>query len=391
MTAENTVTRPIKKIAIVAGEDSGDILGAGLIQALKARYPDCIFEGVGGERMQAEGFHSLFPMERLSVMGWVEPLKRLPELLGILRKLRKRFIKNPPDIFIGIDSPDFCLRIEKKLKNAGIPTVHYVSPSVWAWRQGRIKTIKLSVDLMLTLFPFEAGFYRQHDVDVEFVGHPLADDIPISPKRGDVVDALGLSHKEHYIALLPGSRKFEVENVLPVFLKAAEKITHWQKRYRFLIPASNSSRYRQIEALLQNCNLPIQLFQGRSREVMAAADAVVMASGTTTLEAMLLKKPMVVCYRVAKLSYFIYSKLVKVAHIALPNLLAEKRLVPELIQDDLSAEALSMHLEDLLQDPTRTQSLVNDFTRIHMSLKRNASEGAAQAIEQRWQQNWSLK
>src|SRR5688572_3776513 len=287
------------RIGMVVGEASGDLLGAGLMRALRDRYPNATFEGIGGPRMIAEGFHSLFAQDRLAVMGLVEPLARLPELLSIRRHLRRHFLEQKPAVFIGIDSPDFNLDLELALRRGGIKTVHYVSPSVWAWRQGRIKKIARAVDLMLTLLPFEAAFYEERGVPVVYVGHPLADEIPLQPNPVAAVDRLGLNaitHGKKIVALLPGSRAAEVARMGPLFWEVADYVNQRQKRVVFLVPSASAARHEQLQHQLNHFRekLPIHLIEGRSHQVMEAADVVVMASGTTTLEAMLFKRPMVI-------------------------------------------------------------------------------------------------
>src|SRR5690606_4345211 len=284
------------RIGIVVGEASGDILGAGLMVALRKHFPEAEFSGIGGPRMLALGFHSFFPQDRLAVMGLVEPLKRLPELLKIRRFLRDHFSENPPDVFIGIDSPDFNLTLEGDLKEHGIPTVHYVSPSVWAWRQKRIIKIARSVDLMLTLLPFEAEFYERHQVPVEFVGHHLADEIPLEVDAAAARKDLHLAPNARVVALMPGSRSTEVEKHAPVFLRAAALCLKRDPGLQFVIPAANSDRYRQLHIQLnQFADLPVLLVNGgQSQKVMIAANVVLLASGTTALEALLLKRPMVI-------------------------------------------------------------------------------------------------
>ncbi|MFT7558469.1 MAG: lipid-A-disaccharide synthase [Flavobacteriales bacterium] len=377
--------KQLTRVAIVVGETSGDILGAGLIRELKKRHPNCVFEGIGGQRMIAEGFRSLVAMERLAVMGFVEPLKRLPELLKILKDLKLRYRNNKPDMFIGIDAPDFNLRLESSLKADDIYCVHYVSPSVWAWRSGRVKKIKKAVDLMLTLFPFETKIYQENKIDVAFVGHSLADDIPLVPNRDAALQRLGLSTETSYIALLPGSRKFEVENLLPTFIEAAKTL---ETQQQFLIPSASASRYKQIKTLLLNEDPDrFRLIEGQSHDVMAGSSLVVMASGTTSLEAMLLKKPMLICYKLSPLSYWIYSKLVKVKYVGLPNLLAGKGLVPELLQNDFNVESVSKEMKALLKDDVKAQLYV-EFNNIHLSIRKNASEEAARIVSERWNE-WS--
>lgn len=373
-------------IAIVVGESSGDILGAGLIRAFKKRFPRCRFEGIGGPLMQAEGFVSLFPMERLSVMGFTEPLRRLPELLSILKQLTNRFTVSKPDFFIGIDAPDFNLRLEKKLKATGILTIHYVSPSVWAWRQGRIKTIVKSVDLMLTLFPFEADFYKEHHLDVAFVGHTLADDIPLSPNTLAAKQRLGLDVNKRFVALLPGSRKSEVNRLLPIFLHAAIKVNESLFDVEYLIPAVNIDRKTDILQQLNEFSFShkTHVFDRQSHDVMLASELVVMASGTTTLEAMLLKKPMVIAYKMSALSFAIISRLVKIPFVGLPNLLAGKKLVPEFIQKDATADNISDSALIFLTQAEKASALQASFLNLHAELRKNASENAVNIIVNKW-------
>lgn len=378
-----SVNGQVTRIGIIVGESSGDILGAGLLAQLRLRYPDCIFEGVGGPRMEALGFRSLYAMERLAVMGLVEPLKRLPELLRMRRNLIQHFIDNPPAVFIGIDAPDFNLTIEEKLRATGIATAHYVSPSVWAWRQGRVKKVARAVDLMLTLFPFEASFYRQHQVEVRFVGHTLADQIPMQADQAQARELLGLTlaANETLVALLPGSRGGEVGYLCPVILAAAKQLAGRHPNLHFAIAAANQQRLEQIQEFLRETpDLPVTVFLKNSREVMAAADLVVMASGTTTLEAMLLKRPMVVTYKMSWLSFAIVKRMVSVGFVGLPNLLAGQALVPELLQDNATAEKIAAAVEDYLQHPEKVDALKAEFTRQHEQLRQNADESAAQAI-----------
>ena len=372
----------LKRVAIVVGEVSGDILGAGLIRELKKKYPNCEFEGIGGERMKSQGMVSLFPMDRLAVMGLIDPLKRLPELLSIRRSLRERYLNDPPDVFIGIDAPDFNLALEKKLRNAKIKTVHYVSPSVWAWRQGRIKKIAQSVDLMLTLFPFEKAFYETHQVPVKFVGHPLADQIPIANSKAPARGALKLDLDKKYVAILPGSRAAEVEKIGAVFFNAANQMQQDISDLAFIVPAANEKRLQQIQTQLKNYpSLNVTVYLRRSHEVMIAADAILMASGTTSLEAMLIKRPMVIAYKVSALSYEVISRLVKVDFVGLPNLLANRKIVPELIQYDATPENILKELKNCFGSQAVHDELIKTFTEIHRSLRCNASEQAADAVE----------
>ncbi|WP_286816368.1 lipid-A-disaccharide synthase [Marinobacter sp. UBA3607] len=371
-------------IAIIAGEASGDILGAGLIRSLRKRYPKARFVGIGGDEMIAEGFHSLVPMERLSVMGLVEVLGRIRELFSIRARLLDYFFTTPPDVVIGIDSPDFTLAIERRCREAGIPSVHYVSPSVWAWRQKRIFKIAKSVDLMLTLFPFEARFYEEHNVPVAFVGHPLADRIPMQPDTGAARKALGLNLDQPVLAVLPGSRGGEVERLGTLFLEASRWLQERRPDIQLVIPCVNRDREKQVEGLVEalEVKLPVTLVRGRSREVMAASDVVLLASGTATLEAMLLKRPMVVGYRLSNLSYKLLSRLVKVPWVALPNLLAQQGLVPELLQDDATPEALGAAVLERMENTEEREQLQQAFTELHESLRQNADERAATAISE---------
>lgn len=370
------MSRPIR-VALVAGEASGDILGSGLMQAIKQRHPDAEFIGVGGARMEAEGLKSYFPMERLAVMGLVEVLGRLFELLGRRRQLARDLIAAQPDVFIGIDAPDFNLGLELKLRRAGIKTVHYVSPSVWAWRQKRVLKIREACDLMLTLFPFEAQFYDEHQVPVRFVGHPLADAIPQQADRAAAREALDLPQDEPVVALMPGSRGGEVARLGELFLDAAIRLRALRPGIHFLLPCATPERREQLEQMLAGRDLPLTLLNGRSHEALAACDAVLIASGTATLEALLYKRPMVVAYRVAPLTYRILKRLVKSPYISLPNLLAERLLVPELIQDAATPEALAQAVAPLI-DGGQVQT--EGFDVIHRALRRDASVSAADAV-----------
>jgi lipid-A-disaccharide synthase len=371
----------VLRIGVLAGESSGDILGSRLMSALKARFGDVQFEGMGGPLMEAQGLDSLFPMDRLSVMGFIEPLKRLPELLRIRGSVFRHFRENPPDIFIGIDSPDFTLHLEQKLRRIGVTTAHLVSPSVWAWRKRRIKKIKRAVDIMLCLFPFETDVYREHGIRVAFVGHPLADEIPMRVDPVAAREALGLSSSGKLLALLPGSRGGEVRLLAPLFLQTAQQIKLRQGDLSFVMPAANDARYRELTVLLQAYpDLPVTLVKGRSREVMAAADAVLLASGTATLEAMLLKRPMVIAYRMAAFSWAVISRLLTIKFAGLPNLLAGRALVPEFIQNDATPEAMATALQAQLDSDTQRQELLTQYDLIHRQLALDFSARAAQAI-----------
>ncbi|UII72771.1 lipid-A-disaccharide synthase [Pseudomonas sp. HN11] len=364
------------RIALVAGEASGDILGAGLMRALKAQHPAIEFIGVGGPLMQAEGLTSYFPMERLSVMGLVEVLGRLRELLARRKLLIQTLIEEKPDVFIGIDAPDFTLNIELKLRQAGIKTVHYVSPSVWAWRQKRVLKIREGCDLMLTLLPFEARFYEEKGVPVRFVGHTLADTIPLQADRAAARAELGLPDGP-LVALMPGSRGGEVGRLASVFFDAAERLQAFKPGIRFVLPCASPQRRAQIEAMLEGHNLPLTLLDGQSHLALAACDAVLIASGTATLEALLYKRPMVVAYRLAPLTFWILKRMVKSPYISLPNLLAQRLLVPELLQDDATPEALAQTLLPLIDGG---EEQTRGFDDIHRILRRDASNQAADAV-----------
>jgi lipid-A-disaccharide synthase len=370
------------RIGVLAGEASGDILGSRVLAALRNRYPDLVVEGIGGPLMAAQGLDSMYPMERLSVMGFSEPLKRLPELLRVRRTVFRHFRDNPPDVFLGIDSPDFNLRLEYLLRRCGIRTAHLVSPSVWAWRPGRIHRIKRAVDLMLCLFPFETAIYREHDVPVAFVGHPLADEIGLGEDSSGARAALGLAPSGKLLALLPGSRGGEVRLLAPSFLEAARLLHRTDPQLSFVLPAANRARHAELTALLTGYpDLPVTLVAGRSREVMAAADAVLLASGTATLEAALLKRPMVVAYRMGWLSWLLVSTLVTTPYAALPNVLAGRAVVPELLQGRAIPSALASALAPLLAGAGAAGAQQRqDFANIHHQLRQSCGERAAAAL-----------
>lgn len=352
-----------------------------MLGALREHYDEVIVEGIGGPLMEAQGLRSMFPMERLSVMGFVEPLKRLPELLRIRRRVFEHFRDNPPDLFLGIDSPDFNLRLERKLREYGIRTAHLVSPSVWAWRQGRIRKIRRSVDLMLCLFPFELKVYREHQVPAVFVGHPLADELPPRLDPAAARRALDLPGEGKLLALLPGSRGGEVSRLAPVLLGAARLLWQQNPELAFVLPAANADREQELRELLAGqADLPVTLVSGRSREAMAAADAVLLASGTATLEAALVKRPMVVTYRMAAFSWWLVTRLVKISFAALPNVLAGRALVPELLQDAATPEAAAAAVAPLLSGAASGEQL-QAFDQIHQELRQGYAERSALALK----------
>jgi lipid-A-disaccharide synthase len=372
------------RIGIVANEASGDILGSGLIRALRGIHPDIQFEGIGGPRMIAEGCDSFYPMERLSVMGLVEVLKHLPELLSIRRALVRRFLADPPDLFIGVDAPDFNLGLERKLKQAGIPTIHYVCPSVWAWRPKRIKKIRQAADLVLSILPFEQEFLAKHGVGVAYIGHPLADEIPLETDRDQARRKLEIPVEETLVALLPGSRVSEVEAHAEVFLSAAKLCRENFPGTRFVVPLVNDSTERVFRDRLRETapDLPVTLVKDDSRAVMQAADLLLVASGTATLEGLLLKRPMVVAYRLHWLTHWILKtfNLVKSPFISLANLVAGEELVPEYIQQQATPEALAQELEAILRSPERTAQVRQRAAEIHREMRRDASHKAAEAV-----------
>ncbi len=371
-------------VGVVANEASGDLLGAALVRELRELIPTARFVGVAGPQMQAAGCETLFAMERLSVMGLTEVLRHLPELLGLRRDLVRFFLAERPDVFIGVDAPDFNLGLERRLREAGIRTVHLVSPTVWAWRPGRVKGIRRAVDLMLSVFPFEETFLRQHGVPATYVGHPLADEIPLEVNRDEVRARLGLSLDVPVIALLPGSRVGEMQRLAGPFIDAARLCLAARPDLRFVVPLVNA-RLRELFAaeLAQRApDLPVTLLDGRSREAIAAADCVLTASGTATLETLLLKRPMVVAYRVHPLSYHLVKRLglVKVPYIAMSNLLAGQALAPEFIQDRCRPDLLASALLEWLDAPERIVGIQAEYGRIHLSLRRHAAREAARAV-----------
>ncbi|GEK48601.1 lipid-A-disaccharide synthase [Bisbaumannia pacifica] len=382
--ASSARAAPLRRVYLVAGELSGDILGAGLMRELKARHPGVEFRGIGGPRMLDEGIDSRFPLETLSVMGLVEVLKHLPELLRVRRTLYRDALAWRPDIVIGIDAPDFNLGLERRLREAGLTTAHYVSPSVWAWRQGRVKGIAKSVDAMLTFLPFEAAFYRRHRVPVAFVGHPLADELPLETDRLVTRRTLGLPEEAEVLALLPGSRANEVRFLGETFLAAAERLCAERPALRVVIPAATPGRREQLEALLTAHPAlagRVHLLDGRSREAMVASDVVLLASGTAALEAMLCHRPMLVAYKMAPATHWLAKRLVKTEWISLPNLIAREPLVPELIQEAASSEAIAVELGAMLDDGAGRAALEARFAAMHAGLQRDASRRAAEAIE----------
>jgi lipid-A-disaccharide synthase len=373
------------RIGIIAGEASGDFLAAELIKAIREQVPDAVFEGIAGPRMVAEGCNAIFDAEELSVMGLVEVLKHLPRLLKIRKHIRQYFLANPPDVFIGVDAPDFNLPLERTLKAADIPTVHYVSPSVWAWREKRVEKIGRSVDLMLTLFPFENRVYEKHGIPVKFVGHPLAEVIPDDVDQQALRQDFGLPADKPVVAILPGSRMGEVSRLARDFIATAKWCWERNHNIHFIAPFATGRTRNLFENILQESgagNLPVTLVDGQSREVMGAADVVLLASGTATLEALLLKRPMVIAYRLSPLTYQLAKRLIKVPYYSLPNNLAGEYLVQEITQDDVRAERLGPALMELLENPSKTSMLLDKFSSIRKQISLDSSKQAAEAILQ---------
>lgn len=369
-------------IAVIAGEHSGDLLGAGMLRELRKQHPDAEFIGVGGPLMQAEGLTSIVPMDDLAVMGIAEVLGRLFTLLSHRRKLVRHFKEVRPAVFIGIDAPDFNLPVARMLKAVGIPTIQYVSPSVWAWRQGRIKGIKEAVDHVLCLLPFEKAFYDAHDLPATFVGHPLADTVPQSWSKAEARSELGLDTEGSLVAILPGSRAGEVARLGPIFLQAAALLSEQDPQLRFIAPMISAQRAEQFRALQQQYapDLSIKLLEGHSRTTMAAADALLLTSGTVTLEAMLIKRPMVVAYKFNWLTHKLIQRLFKAAFFSLPNLLAGRELVPELLQQQVTPEALAAAVRQQLNQPSGP--LMETFAVLHQQLQQDADQLSARVVTQ---------
>ncbi len=368
--------------AFVAGEQSGDLLGASLIEALRASRPSLVCSGVAGPQMVAAGCRAEHSADELAVMGLTEVLAHLPRLLALRRTLVRRYRAAPPDVFVGIDAPDFNLGLERRLRAAGIPTVHYVSPSVWAWRQRRVKTVAAATDRLLCLFPFELDFYRAHGVDARFVGHPLADRLPLRTDTAAARRQLGLAPHEPLLAVLPGSRGGEVARLGPLFAQTLAQLAALRPELRYVAPMASSAIDAEFAAALARHapQVPVHRVAGESRTAMAAADAVLLASGTATLEAMLLKRPMVVAYRLAPLTWQVVRRMVKVPHVALPNLLAGEPLVPEYLQQDATPQALAGAVLEMLDDAARRERLQARFTELHERLRQGAAAQAAEVV-----------
>lgn len=371
------------KIGFVAGELSGDLLGAGLICALKERYPDAIFEGIAGPHMQEAGCQQLESSESLSVFGIIELFVHLPRLLRLQSFLIKRWSKSPPDVFIGIDSPDFNLRLEKKLRASGIKVIHYVSPSIWAWRSSRIKTIKAAVDKVLCILPFEVSIYKKYGIDAVFVGHPRADSVPLNQDIRISRRLLGINSEE-VIAILPGSRISEILFLGDIFVNTAKIILDERKNVQFIIPIATPALRKKIELQVSLAGLTnnFLLIDGNSEHVMISADVVLLASGTAALESALLQKPTVAAYKVNKISYLIFKllKLAKLSKFTLPNLLTETPLVPEFIQNEAQPALIAEAVIELLKSPSQRQLISKEFSKLKAELALNTNQCAADAV-----------
>lgn len=373
-------------IGIVAGEQSGDALGASLVAAIKAKHPDVKFTGIAGPLMQAQGCETLADMNTLAVMGIADVIPKLWSILSVRRRVLRYFLSNPPDVFIGIDAPDFNLPLEKRFKAQGIKTVHMVSPTLWAWRSNRIHGIKKAVDLMLCLFPFETAIYKAHQVPVAFIGHPAADRlVPSDP--GSARAALGISSPStafegKVVALLPGSRQMEIDRLAPLFLASAQRMYDEDKTLLFILPCAKPSFKTDIESLMRigQHTFPLRLLDGRAHEALQAADVVLVTSGTATLETFLYDKPMVVVYRMSPFNWWLAKRLVKIQYCAIPNLLANKRLVPELLQEAATPEACAEAMNYWLQNPTSVDNLKHSYRELRTTLQQQASERAAELV-----------
>ena len=370
------------RIGMVAGEPSGDKLGAGLIKALITEYPNAEFVGIGGPKMRQAGCNTLYDMARIELLGFDELCSKLADILKIRTLLYRQFLAQPPDIFIGIDVPDFNLALARKLKKKNIRTIHYVSPTVWAWRGYRIHKIRRSVDHMLTLFPFEEKFYIKHNIPVTCVGHPIADEIDQPNKaaaRKKIAITVGVTHK--IIALLPGSRRAEVKNLAPIFIEAVEKIHRTDPTIQFVLPFASAQMKQVFYAVVGSIkHLPIATLDGQARDAIEAADIVVLASGTAALEAALLRKPHVVVYKLGAMTYWLFQKLRHVDYYSMPNQLLPQPDIPELVQDQATADNIVHAINEFADNPQKVKKLEQDFSDIHKQLKRDANRQASQTI-----------
>lgn len=370
-------------IGIVAGEASGDALASHLMAAIKRVRPEVEFVGIGGPKMQSAGMKLLFPMEKLAVMGYAEVLRHYREITGIRRKLRGYLLQQRPALFIGVDAPDFNLDLELALKRRGIPTVHYVSPSIWAWRGERIKKIKQAVSHMLALFPHEPKLYRDAGVPVDYVGHPLADILPLLPSRAQMRETMRIPLSARVFAFLPGSRQSEVRQLACLYIETARLILQQEPEARFLVPLATRETRTIFEQAIYDCNadeLPFSLMFGHAQDAMISADMVLVASGTATLECALLKRPMVITYRLKPMTWRMMKRKSYLPYFGLPNILCGRFVVPEILQDDATPENLSQALLNFLHDQDAVVQLEQTFTELHQRLRQNTAEKAAAAI-----------
>ena len=371
------------RVGMVAGEASGDLLAAHLIGALKARAPAAAFAGIGGPRMAAQGFQTQFPMDKLSVRGYAEALRHYREIMGIRKNLARALIRERPDLFIGVDSSDFNLGLERQLKDAGIPAIHYVSPAVWAWRRWRVRRIARSVSHILVMFPFEEPLYRAAGVPVTYVGHPLADLIPLEPPKQEARAALRLPAGKLIIALLPGSRRSELEYMASAFVLAAHRFRQEVHDVHFVYPMVTRETREMFERAIhenERTDLPLTLLFGHSHEALAAADLVLVASGTATLETALFKRPMVIAYRQSPITWALMRQMLYLPYVGMPNILAGERLVPELLQDQATPANLAGALLTLLRDTSAQRRQVERFHEFHELLRQNNAQKAADAV-----------
>lgn len=373
-----------KVIAMVAGEDSGDTLGADLILSLQKRYPNAEFVGIGGHKMQALGFKSWFPMEQLSVMGFFEVLKHLPALLKIRKQLIQKLLQLKPDVFIGIDAPDFNFKVEHILKQDGIKTIHYVGPSVWAWREKRLNKIKHYVDGVLCLFPFELPYYQRYQIPAKYVGHPLANIFPETPETDTRKLELGFTPTTNVTAILPGSRMSEIERMADIYMQVAQRLYEIYPDMQFVVPCVHEKARNRIQQAVDKfaTHPKIKLIDGQSRIVLEACDQALVTSGTATLETALMKKPLVLAIIIHPISYWIMKRLSTTKWIGLPNILAQQSLVKELVQEQATVEKIALHMSKLIVDKDLREKQLASFEKQYFELKQDASELAADAIDE---------
>ena len=371
------------RIAMVAGEASGDLLAAHLIEALRVHLPDAEFYGIGGPRMQAVGFNALWPAEKLAVRGYAEVLRHYREISGIRKELLAHVLKDKPDAFIGVDAPDFNLWLEERIKNAGVPAIHFVSPSIWAWRAERIHKIKKSVSRMLALFPFEPEIYEKENIPVSYVGHPFADQLPIEPDRAGALERLKLDPKGQYVALLPGSRQSEVDYMAESFIETGKLLLQRFPKAQLLVPLITRETRDRFELALWKCGaqeMPFKMLFGHARDAIAVSDVALVASGTATLETALIKTPMVVTYKMSPWTYRLMKNKGYQPWIGLPNILAGEFIVPEFVQNDATPENMAQALGNLITDKAARKKIIDVFYRIHHTLRQGTAERAAAAI-----------